>query len=255
MIKLCEMLGGSVSYGLDTPDSDRDERFVFLNEETSKIVGLGRFDHLDGRLKDGKDVFGWELSRFFRLLKKNNTGVLEMLYNKKWINLDEKFAEIIQYRGQFLDLNQLYKCLKGYIQHEKHLTMGNKRGQIGGKLFEQVEKFEYSPKNAVQGLRLMWSGVHVMNTLEFPVCAKDYDINVHNMLLNIKIHPEEYTKEHIINLLDVYEKSLDMTFELEKEKVSKTKFNEDLANELILKNYLPILEKNYSQNQRNRLRI
>lgn len=32
------MLGGSISYGLNTIYSDKDKRFIFLNEEISKIL-------------------------------------------------------------------------------------------------------------------------------------------------------------------------------------------------------------------------
>ena len=42
---LCNYLGGSISYGLNTPTSDKDERYLFLHSDISKIIGLERQDH------------------------------------------------------------------------------------------------------------------------------------------------------------------------------------------------------------------
>lgn len=241
MIKICEMLGGSHAYSLNTSESDTDIRFVFLNSDISQIVGLNKYDHLDLKSQT-EDSFGVELRHFFNLLRKGNTQGFELIWNKNWISITPEWKEIQNYKKEFTDLEKCYHCLKGYTFHERRLINAEKKGQIGKSRHQNFLKFGYSPKNAVNAIRLLWTGAFLLNCDIYPVSIKEYDPLFCEMLLNIKTQPQNYTKEQINKIIDDYETYLDKSYKKHKDKTNKTKFNEKLANKLLLKFYLPILK-------------
>ena len=55
---LCRYLGGSHLYHLDTPQSDRDERGVFMVTEPSYILGTMRHDEKRRQTK-AEDTRAW----------------------------------------------------------------------------------------------------------------------------------------------------------------------------------------------------
>lgn len=247
MIKLCETLGGSKAYGLDTLESDSDIRYVFLNTEIFQIVGLGRYDYQDGIKNRNKDLFGFELRHFFNLLKKANTQCLELIWNKNWISCTNEWKEIQNHKNQFTNPNKSYHSLKGYVLHERRLTNGERKGQIGFQRYEQVKKLGYSPKNGVQAIRLLWTGVHLLIHNEYPVNVKEYNPNLWKLLMEIKTSPENFNKDTINEIIDKYEKELDKTYEDNKNRIKDIKFNERLANKLLLTLYYPILNAEYNK--------
>jgi len=232
---LCNYLGGSISYGLDTPLSDKDERFLFLNTEISKIIGLDRHEH-ESKQTDGEDKFGWELRHFLNLLRRGNTACLEMLYNENWLEITDEFKYIQSLKDELVDSDQLYKCLRGYCQSERALVLGKRTGVLGGKRKEQLEKYGYSYKNAVQFLRLCLCGQTFFQKGYFPVNIRLVDIS--GRLMSIKTHPENYSKDDIILLMDDYEKWLERSY---KDVKAKFKYDVDVANDICYKLYVPIL--------------
>ena len=72
---LLSALSGSHAYGLNTPQSDRDIRGVFILPQ-KKLYGL----HYTEQVADDKnDIIYYELGRFVELLIKNNPNILELL--------------------------------------------------------------------------------------------------------------------------------------------------------------------------------
>ena len=237
---LCKYLGGSISYGLDTPLSDRDERYLFLNTELSQIIGLDRHEH-QSKQSNIEDTFGWELRHFLNLLKRGNTMCLETIYNDKWITITKDFEFIQSYRKNLIDSDCLYKCLKGYCHSERRLVLGERTGVLGGKRREHLEKYGYSYKNAVQFLRLCLCGSVFFQEGYFPVNVNTIDTR--GLLFDIKTHPEKYSKDVIISLMSEYEKIIDESYSTIK---VKYKYDVDIANYLCYQMYMPILE-NFSE--------
>lgn len=248
MIKLCEMFGGSQAYGLNTPESDIDIRYVFLNSEVSQILGLSRYNHQDGIKNEDNDLFGFELRHYFNLLKRGNTQTYELLWNKNWISETKEWDEILGNKNEFIDLNKAYASMKGYAFSERKLINGEKTGQLGGARQIKLKQYGYSPKNAVNALRLLWACKFLLETGIYPVNIKEYDDNIWLLLIGIKTCPENYTKEFVNQTIDMFEKELDETYKKYENKTKNTKFNEKLANELLLKFYLPILKKAQNEN-------
>ena len=77
------MLGGSHSYGLNTPTSDIDERFLYVHDTIEDIVGLNKNVFIDNRSKV-EDVYGSELKHFVLNLQR---GILRLL---KWFILIQR---------------------------------------------------------------------------------------------------------------------------------------------------------------------
>ena len=234
---LCNYLGGSISYGLNTPTSDRDERFLFLNTEISKILGLERHEH-ESRQTNGEDVFGWELKHYLTLLRRGNTMCLEMLYNDTWLEITDEFKYIQSFKHQLINSDQLFKCLMGYCQSERRLVLGEKTGVLGGKRRGHLDTYGYSYKNAVQFLRLTLCGKIFFQEGYFPVNILQVDSNY--LLFNIKTHPELYSKDDVIKLMDEYEKMLTESYNNIK---VKYEYNSKLANDLCYELYMPILNE------------
>lgn len=235
---LVKMLGGSNAYALNTADSDIDYRGVFVNTEPAKILGLEKLDHVQKQETD--DIVYYEVRKFFDLLRQGNTGALEILFVEKApLETTEDFEEIRFHRKSFVDTDKMFRCLLGYMQGELRLANGERTGQLGGKRKEQLDKYGFSPKNMVQLFRLAEAGVALFETGSFPVNLEVYHPKFRDELLDIKVNPGKYTKEELNARFVVAEVKLKQAYI---DRKVDTKFNHELANELLRQIYLPYLQ-------------
>lgn len=238
---LCKFLAGSKAYGLATPTSDTDIRFCFLNTEIGQIIGLDRHEDQVNQTKT-EDSVGYEVRRFFQLLRKTNSQVLEMLFNDNWLEVDDEFnRSVLQNRTKFLDTKYTFKSLCGYIYGEKALVNGLRQGRIGGKRKEAVEKYGYSYKNAVQALRLIYCAQIFFTKRYFPVNIRKENKEFCEFLMQIKTHPENFTKEQILGLIDNSEEEMKLAFDT-RDKSLDYEFDLAYANEIALRLYYPLLK-------------
>lgn len=245
MIKLCEIYGGSKLYGLDTPQSDIDIRYIFMHDELGRTIGLERFEHLDGRTGN-EDKFGFELRHYLNLLRKTNTQVVEIVFAETFIELHPLFKTlIIDNRLRLLDTVRMYKSLRGYIQGERRLANGERTGTLGGKRKEALDKYGFSYKNFVQLIRLCYCGIHFINLQSFPTNIQTANPALAKELLRLKTDPGSFKKEELNEWVDHYELQLENTFN-DRDQSKDLKFDENLANEILLEFYFPILAKHYA---------
>ena len=235
---LIKTLGGSTAYGLNTPESDTDYRGVFMNTEPAKILGLSRFDVV--QKQETEDEVYYEVRKFFELLKDGNTGALEILFTpeKNILSVDDTFLPVLKKRTSFVDTEKMYRCLLGYMLSERRLANGERTGQLGGKRKAQLDKYGFSPKNAVQLLRLAWAGRVLFETGDFPVHVGSWNKDMHDLLFTIKTTPEKYSKSQLNTLFDEAEDDMKSSFE--SRRVTLT-FDLDKANDVLRKLYLPFL--------------
>lgn len=231
------MLGGSHAYGLNTASSDLDYRGVFVNTDIATVVGLDRFDHQEKR-SDGDDKFSFELRHFLSLLRKTNTQVLEILFSDAWTVRLPEWELLVKHRFDLLDSVRMYSSLRGYIHGEKRLATGERTGQLGGKRREQLERYGFSPKNFVQLIRLCFAGKVFFRAGFFPVDLRLHKPDLAAELLDIKEHPEKYTKDGLMKLVEHHETRLNLAFE---ERKTDYKFNEEIANRILPEVYRPII--------------
>ena len=235
---LVKTLGGSTAYGLNTPESDIDYRGVFVNTDPAKILGLSRFDVV--QKQETEDEVYYEIRKFFELLKEGNTGALEILFSDptKHLMMDASFVPIIENRHHFIDTEKMFRCLLGYMQSERRLANGERTGLLGSKRKAQLDKYGFSPKNAVQLLRLSWAGTVLFETGEFPVHVMSWNKEMHDLLFAIKTTPSKYSKSQLNDLFDSADANLKSSFE--NRRVALT-FNLDKANDVLRELYLPFL--------------
>ena len=236
---ICEYLGGSHLYGINTPESDEDVRGVFVNANPAYILGTRRFDEerkQNPAIKE--DIVYKEVSHLMRLLAQANSEALEVLFAEEssFSFLAPEFALIQSHKDDLVSSEKLYKCLRGYMAGEYRLAIGERKGQIGGKRYAKLLEVGFSPKNFTQLFRLAYCGKKFFTENRFPVNMKLEPI--HEFLMSVKTRPEEHSKESLTEAYEVAEKELDLAFE---NRVLERSFNDDVANEILLKLYRPFL--------------
>lgn len=95
-----EGISGSIAYGTNTPDSDKDIRGVFV-QPLEHALKYGFIDQVNDELHD--TVF-YELGRFINLLSKNNPNIIEILALPEdcIIYCDEMFRQLMASKESFL---------------------------------------------------------------------------------------------------------------------------------------------------------
>lgn len=231
-------LAGSKAYGLSTPTSDTDYRGVFIHTEVSKIIGLERHDH-ETRKTETEDEVNFELRHFLNLLRNGNSGALEILFTETPECWTIQWQEVKRHMYQLLDSEKIFRCLRGYMQGERRLMNGERTGVLGSNRKVALDKFGYSPKNAVQLFRLAWAGGVFFQKGFFPVYIPKENSEFARDLLDIKLHPERHKIEDLNKAVDLAEQRLVALYETRK---FNYKFNTEVANKLILDIYKKYLK-------------
>jgi len=230
---LCQLVGGSTLYGLNTPDSDVDYRGLFLATDKRYVAG---FEKVDSIVQNSEEVDAsyYELMRYLQLLRKTNTQALEILFapSNSFTVTSLEFAELRENRYNLIDSEVLKKSLQGYVYSEMRLATGERTGQLGGKRKESLQKHGFSPKNFVQILRLCRVGQVFFNSGDYMVKVADHDPKFHEFLMEVKTQPQNFTCEQLKTLVEAEYKAL--LYAMDNTKVSY-KFDVDLASDIILR--------------------
>jgi hypothetical protein len=245
MKTILKYFGGSHAYGLNTPSSDIDERGVFVHTDHKDILGLSRFDEVHTQNKTEDKVIR-ELRHCLNLLRRGNSECIEMLFLEPvdCVLFTPEWDYLRKSRNRLIDPALLYSCLRGYSQGERALAFGKRTGKLGGKRYEQVVKFGFSPKNIVQLLRLNWAGAYFFKHGFFPVRIKDFDLNFHNALMSIKTRPETWTSHLLEETCDIYEALLTESYS----KVNLNyRFDLDFANDICFRIYGKLIHGEYQE--------
>jgi predicted nucleotidyltransferase len=227
---LFSIIGGSRLYGLELPDSDYDERGIFLATDKKYITG---FDTIESIVQTGDvDSTYYELARYLKLLRKSNTQVMEILFSPESsiVHNTEIFKYLRENRYSLIDTHALKASLKGYVYSEIKLATGVRTGELGGKRKASLEKYGYSPKNMVQLLRLCLVGNRFFTNGEYVVKVKDFDEDYHNLLMNIKTNPEKFTCDQLSKMVD--DEFVKLCQVMDESKITY-KFNVELASDIV----------------------
>lgn len=243
---LCKYLGGSNLYGLNTASSDKDWRGVVIATDPSYIIGLNHFEE-ERKLDSENDLVLKEFQSFIRLLRKGNTEAFETLFapDSSFDQLDKRFKMVRLHANDLIDSDKFYNSLSGYAFGEYHLAIGRRVGKLGGKRYESLQKYGFSPKNCTNLLRLLHTGIHFFKHDRYIVDCHEFGEDIYNKLFNIKTKPESYSASQMERDYKDLEKELDDSFL--NRKVGH-KFNSVIANWLIVQMYYPYL-KAYHENE------
>lgn len=228
---LCEIIGGSNLYGLATPDSDVDYRGLFVAQSPIHMCGLQTITNIVTVAPH--DATYYEIGHYMSLMRKSNTQVMEILFApSSAFNLKHDFMnQIYSHRYRLINSELLKKSLRGYVYDELRLATGERSGRLGGKRKEAVERYGFSPKNFVQILRLCEVGKVFFETGEYVVNAAGFGVEFHRLLLDIKINPENYTRDELEKM--VAESFGELNRVMDSSKLHY-EYDEKLAAELIL---------------------
>lgn len=235
---LIQTRGGSHAYGLSTPKSDVDTRGVFVNTDAAHLVGLRR-DEILVTQNDEKDEVFTEFRHALKLLKQANTQMIELLFTNEWDVFSPEWAEVQKHRSHLIESTTLFNALRGYSQSELRLANGERTGKLGGKRKESLEKYGFSPKNFVQLLRLAWAGQLYFMHGYFPVNVRQEDDIFAGLLLSIKTEPEKFTRDQLNEMSRLADEALKQSFD---NRAVNTEFSEEVATQLCLKVYGPLVE-------------
>lgn len=227
MKTLCKYLGGSHLYGMNTPVSDVDERGVFMNTDPLYVYGFHRLDNQVNQTAE-KDVVMHELTQFLKLATKSNTQTLECLFAPldAFTALDFDFeVMVLQQKHRFLNTNQLFKSLEGYLYNEMRLALGERTGLLGSKRKNQLDKHGFSPKNFSHLFRLAECGRQFFMHGEYPVRLRDFNPSLHAVCMSVKLEPEKWTSDELKKMAEDLREEMRAAFENMKE---ADKFNPDL---------------------------
>lgn len=253
---LCTYYGGSQMYHLETPESDLDERGLFMHTDTDFILGTKRFDE-ERKQTDDEDKVMKELSHYLTLVKKSNTEAMDVLFcdESAFLTFSPEVKLLRDNAKHLIDSLHLFNCLRGYMKGELRLACGERKGKIGGKRYAKLQEVGFSPKNVVQLMRLSQVGctffesdMYVVDTRMFDckdMPTKSFD-SFHEFLYEIKTNPTQFTLDDVKSFASFYEKKIVDSYENRK---ITYHFDERLANEILLKLYFPVLQSAYKNLQ------
>lgn len=238
---------GSQAYGLDTPQSDVDWRGVYLLDDPALVIDPFRYSASSQKccdsIKDGVDEAYHEIRHFFNILYAANTNAIEMLFVDEFALTSPLFQKIRANKESLIDPHKFYKALKGYLQSETRLAIGERTGKLGGKRFEQVQKYGFSPKNFVQLFRLTFAGKYFFEHGDFPINMKRFE-HRRAHLMEIKTEPECFTKEELLKEVQTAERHLDQAYKTCGETRAKQyKYDKDFVTSVMLEAYAPLINK------------
>ena len=157
-----EILYGSDSYGTTMNDSDNDIRGILLPtiDECLSMKELHDVRNMD----ENEDRVMYPIQKFFKLAVKSNPSVFEWLFvPNECIKIMEEPAKIIRHNRLMFLSKEIYPRFKGFAESEFH-KLTKLTGKTGEKRKGQILKFGYSPKNAMNCIRLMEQGIELLNT-------------------------------------------------------------------------------------------
>jgi uncharacterized protein len=139
---------GSRAWGMWSPDSDYDVRFVYVHHPSWYLsIHENRRDVIETPLDEIYDVNGWELRKALRLMIKPNAVVHEWLCSPICYQRHRESA-----RQLLLFANQVFEK-KTYAHHYVHLGLNQTRTFLDGRDEVSLKKYLYALRPA---LALLW---------------------------------------------------------------------------------------------------
>lgn len=129
---------GSRAWGFESPNSDYDARFIYVNKpEWYLSVGLEeQRDVIEYPIVDDIDLNGWDLRKALRLFWKSNPAFVE------WIQSPIVYAESGDFARRARGLLPLvYSCASG-VHHYRSMARTNYRGYLRADLVP-LKKYFY----------------------------------------------------------------------------------------------------------------
>ena len=105
----CE--SGSRGWQCHSHDSDYDVRFIFARPFTEYLCITERNDQIDFPISDDLDIFGWDIRKVLKLIKKSNTTPFE------WLQSPIVYMQQAEFKDDLWDLCAQYFDSRSNILH------------------------------------------------------------------------------------------------------------------------------------------
>ncbi len=105
----CE--SGSRAWQFPSPDSDFDVRFIYIRPVKFYLSIFDNDDQLSFPINDELDIYGWDLKKVLKLIRKSNTTPFE------WLQSPIIYIEKTNFRSSLWSLCQGYFNKKSNIHH------------------------------------------------------------------------------------------------------------------------------------------
>jgi len=241
MIILAKFRGGSYLYGLATPESDIDERGVFLNTEISKILGI---EHTQNKhlVKQNSevDVDYSELREFLTKIKGGATPALEALWapDDAFEVTTPLFDVVRRNRERLTDVRKVAGGFDGYLRNQIQAVFNaSGKAEEGKARAEMISKYGYANKPAYHVMRLSESAINLLTTGVFTVKPKRHM----NICWNLKCNPLTFKPEEVKTMMENAYEKFDEAFK--ESQFMDRKFDDELANNILLSAYTPFINK------------
>lgn len=203
---------GSIAHGLYVPNNnpnsidDKDLMGIFI-AKPDHYIGLQQEKDTIEKWYNEWDCVYYEFRKILNLLLKGNPNVLSLLWlHDRYILKVSKEWDFIKLNKEIFVSKKVYHSFAGYAHGQfKRMTHHTKKGYMGEKRKQLVDKFGYDCKNASHLIRLLKMGIefltegvlYVQRTLDAP------------QLLSIKNGewPLEKVKSEAERLFDLCEKA------------------------------------------------
>lgn len=112
----CE--SGSRGWGFPSPDSDYDVRFIYIRPLSFYFSIADHDEHLSFPINDELDIYGWDIRKVLKLIRKSNTTPFE------WLQSPIVYKEKNGFKDSLWWLCQAYFYRKANINHYLGIAKG-----------------------------------------------------------------------------------------------------------------------------------
>lgn len=154
---------GSLAWGDNDPDSDKDIRFVYVRNLKDYLSFKKKEDNLHYPISDKLDLEGWDLTKFLSLLSKQNSGAYELLFSPKQIIESEYINKLKEYAQSILVPSKMALQYVSIVERRMR-EMDNKESM-------KLKLYLYF-------LRLICVAKYVQSTGQFPICNFDTILSI-----------------------------------------------------------------------------
>lgn len=128
---------GSRSWGFESPDSDYDVRFVYVNKPQWYLSIEEKRDVIELPISNELDISGWDLRKALRLLKKSNAVLSE------WLVSPYVYMKQNDFKDKLLEMEQEYFSAKSFAFHYLSITENTYKREIQNKNEVRIKKYFY----------------------------------------------------------------------------------------------------------------
>jgi predicted nucleotidyltransferase len=183
---------GSRGWGYEDKESDIDIRFIFVRDPRDYISILQHEDSIAYPIEDKKDIVGYDLGKFLRMICNQNPTAYEILFSPKQERENQFVERLRQFATEVMDPNKMIMIYQNVVRE---------------KLEELSVKKENTTKASIYIIRMLGIIHYMEQNGTFPTCSiedifKDESNTPLKQLLeelieykrngqkDLKIHPE-----------------------------------------------------------------